>query len=142
MSQSNLRDWLMHPLVTLALQGSRFAIVGMAATATHVLVMIALVEAASVTPMAGNVLGFLIAVLVSFAGHFYWTFAAPDRRGQAWAGAFRKFVVVALSGLALNSLAVYLVVDIYALYYYWAVAIMVTIVPLVVFLLSKCWAFR
>ena len=136
------RNHLLHPLLALTLQGSRFALVGLTATATHVAVMIALVELAWFQPMSANFFGFTVAVLISFAGHLYWTFGETrvlEKNGGV--EVFTKFIVVALTSLALNSLAVFLVVDINGLHYFWAVATMITLVPLVVFLLSKFWVF-
>jgi hypothetical protein len=49
--------------------------------------------------------------------------------------------VIALAGLALNSLAVYLVVNRLGLPYQYALVLMIGVVPLLVFALSKFWAF-
>ena len=52
-----------------------------------------------------------------------------------------KFIVVTLIGLCLNSLAVYMVTEALALPYVYAILLMVSVVPITVFLLSKIWAF-
>ena len=132
-------------LLRVALQYLRFGAVGGAATLTHVATFVALIEIAGVQPMLANAIGFGIAVFVSFIGHFRWTFA-PQFGGTVGfrcraRTALVRFVVVALIGLALNSLAVYLVVDVLALPYGVAILVMVGPVPGVVFALSKLWAF-
>jgi putative flippase GtrA len=97
---------------------------------------------AGLAPLAANFVAFGIAVLISFFGHFRWTF-----RGQTAGGRHRqrtallRFIIVALTGLALNTLAVYGVVNLLAWPYYYAIALMISVVPLVVFALSKFWAF-
>jgi hypothetical protein len=47
-----------------------------------------------------------------------------------------------LTGLALNSLAVYLVVHLLGLPYQYAIVLMISVVPLLVFVLLKFWVFH
>jgi putative flippase GtrA len=131
------------PLLRLGLQYARFGTIGLTAATIHVLVFTASIELAGLAPLVANVVAFGIAVLVSFLGHFQWTF-----RGQTAGGgrhrqriAFARFIIVALTGLALNSLAVYVVVNLLAWPYQCAIVLMISVVPLVVFALSKFWAF-
>lgn len=133
----------MHPLVRLGRQYARFGTVGLAAAATHVAVFTAFIELAGLVPLVANFIAFCIAALVSFFGHFHWTFRLQTPAGvwQRQRTALPRFFVVALIGLALNSLAVYAVVDLLAWPYPYAVPLMIFAVPLVVFALSKLWAF-
>ena len=131
------------PLLGLGMQYARFGTIGAAAAAIHVLMFSASIELAGLAPLAANFVAFGIAVLVSFFGHFRWTF-----RGQTAGGGRRRqrialvrFIMVALTGLALNSLAVYAVVNVLAWPYPYAILLMIFVVPLVVFTLSKFWAF-
>jgi putative flippase GtrA len=131
-------------LYQLALQYGRFGTVGVTATTVHVAAFVALIEVVEFAPLIANVLAFGLAVLVSFFGHWRWTFRPTDGEAAALKPASRmlsKFVVVALIGLLLNSLVVYAVTDTFALPYAYAVLLMVSIVPLTIFLLSKFWAF-
>jgi putative flippase GtrA len=132
-----------HPLLRLALQYARFGTVGLAAAAIHVSMFMAAIELAGFAPMAANFVAFAIAVLVSFFGHFQWTFRGQTADG-GWGRrrtALLRFIIVALTGLTLNSLAVYLVVELLVWPYYYAIFLMLSVVPLVVFALSKFWAF-
>ena len=108
---------------------------------THAGVMTLSVEAFGVSPFWGNVLGFAVAVAVSYFGHFYWTFARADRSRPGLQESIPKFIATALSGLALNGLAVYVIVDLWSASYLYALPIIVFVTPLAVFLLCKCWAF-
>lgn len=129
-------------LVRLALQYLRFGVVGLTATAVHVGAFAALIELAGLAPLAANLAAFAVAVAVSFVGHFHWTFRAQTaRRDVAVRRAFVRFALVACVGLALNSLAVFVVVDLMALSYRYAIVIMVFVVPLVVFAIAKFWVF-
>ena len=123
------------------LQYLRFGSVGLVATVVHVLAFVTLIELAATSPLLANLLAFALAVLVSFGGHRRWTFrpeAAGPRHPKA---ALLKFILVALLGLTLNSLAVYLITELLDLSYRYALLVMIGIVPLIVFLLSKHWVF-
>jgi putative flippase GtrA len=126
----------------IVLQGLKFGIVGAAAAATHVLVFVGLIELFDMPPLWANLGAFCVAFVVSFLGHFHWTFHAESAEGaRAWKDALPRFITVALVGLGLNSLVVFAVVNVLALPYLIAVVLMVTAVPAVVFVLSKFWAF-
>jgi putative flippase GtrA len=124
----------------LGLQYGRFGAVGAAATATQVTLFTSLIELAGLEPLVANLGAFVIALLVSFLGHRYWTFRAVAVERTALCS-LSRFAVVALVGLALNSLAVYLTIDLLGLSYRYALVLMVSAVPLAVFVLSKFWAF-
>jgi putative flippase GtrA len=128
-----------------ALQYLRFGTVGAAATAVHVAVFVGLIELAGAPPLLANAIAFGLAVLISFGGHFHWTFAPRTPRatgiGRPARLALIRFFVVALIGLTLNSLAVYLVVNVLALPYGLAIVLMVTVGQAAVFTLSRLWAF-
>jgi putative flippase GtrA len=131
------------PLLRLGLQYARFGTIGLAAAAIHVLMFAAAIELAGLAALVANFVAFGIAVVVSFFGHSRWTF-----RGQTGGGGWHRqrtalvrFIIVAMTGLALNSLAVYVVVNLLAWPYYYAIVVMLFVVPLVVFALSKFWAF-
>ena len=127
---------------SLIYQLSKFASVGVIATGVHALVYG--VVGAVLEPMLANLIAFLIAFLFSYSGHFLWTFRAQTRGHEmhkAFAYQFR-FLVVALSGLLLNSLAVWLVTERLQIDYLYAVVPMVFVVPFVTFALAKVWAFR
>ena len=129
------------PLLRHLLQYLRFGAVGLAATAVHALAFVALIELAASPPLLANLAAFALAVLVSFGGHRHWTFRSAAGRRPARRAALARFVLVALLGLGLNSLAVYLIADRLELSYWYALAVMVTAVPLIIFVISKHWVF-
>jgi putative flippase GtrA len=129
-------------LITLIQQGGKFGIVGMLATATHVGLMVVMVEWFGWRPLIANFGAFGVAFVVSFVGHYRWTFADQRAAGpESWRGPLARFIVMSLTGLALNSLAVFMVVDVLGLSYVYALAIMVSVVPAILFVIGKFWAF-
>jgi putative flippase GtrA len=121
----------------------KFGTVGLSATLVHVLIFVTMIEILAIRPLLSNLLAFSVAVSVSFAGHFHWTFrpGSVERRGRSKAEALMKFFFIAFLGLVLNSITVYFLIDIFALPYVYALFVMTIIVPIIIFLLSKHWAF-
>jgi putative flippase GtrA len=115
----------------------RFGVSGALATATHVLVFVTLVEWLRVAPVLASVPAFCTALLVSYGLNYHWTFDARGPHGIM----LPRFAVVSGSGLGLNVLITYAVVDVAGYWYGYALLLVVTVVPLLTFLLSKHWVF-
>ncbi|MEM7222421.1 MAG: GtrA family protein [Pseudomonadota bacterium] len=126
----------------LALQYMKFGGVGLCSTAVHVGVFTVLIEFFAVAPLISNVFAFCVAVVVSFFGHFHWTFSETKSGQRPARATFLRFAVTALLGLGLNSLLVYAVDDIFKLHPLYSVIGMIFLVPPVIFAISKYWAFR
>jgi putative flippase GtrA len=119
-------------------QFGRFIAVGAAATATHVGVAIALVEGGAADFPVANIVAFCVALAVSYIGNHGWTFAAVG----AHARRFPRFAVVAVVGLALNQLIVFLTAIVAGWDYRVALALVVLVVPSLSFIANRHWVFR
>jgi putative flippase GtrA len=119
-------------------QLSRFGFIGILATAVHVSVGLGLHEGAGMRPLWANLIAFCCALGVSFFGQTRLTF--PDSTADG--GAFVRFTVVAVSGLALNQTIVWATTSVFGGPYWLALAIIVFTVPGITFLLLKFWALR
>ena len=80
---------------------------------------------------------FLAAVGVSYGMNYRWTFKAEGSHQVM----LPRFVLVALLGLGINLLITYVVVDVGRYWYGFALLTIVTMVPLVTYLLSRFWVF-
>jgi len=116
----------------------RFGVSGVLATLTHVLVFVALVEGLNLAPVPASVPAFCAALLVSYGLNYRWTFAATGAHGVL----LPRFVLVSVAGLLVNVSITYAVVDIGGYWYGYALAAVITTVPLLTFLLSKYWVFE
>ncbi len=118
-------------------EAGRFALVGAAATATHLAVGLIAI-AAVMPPLTANPLAFAVAFAVSFAGHRNWTFA---RAGVPVRRALPRYGAVALAGLALNEavLAALLALGAAPM---GAFTLAVTTAAASTYVLSRTWAFR
>ena len=123
---------------TLARQGAAFAVVGLAATATHVGTALLARGGFHATPMAANLAGFLAAFGVSYLGNARWTFGRPAlHRAQ-----FIRFLAVSLAGLALNQAVTWQMTSCLGLPFWSALTTVVVLVPAFSFTVSRLWAFR
>lgn len=118
-------------------QISRFAIVGMAATAVHIAMALCLNGLAAIPPLRANVLAFLMAWVISYLGNRGWTFAATTRHGVA----MPRFLAVSLAGFAVNQALVFIITDLAGQPLWMAMIPVAVIVPAVSFLLSRLWVF-
>jgi putative flippase GtrA len=125
------------PGLRVAFQYIRFAGVGAVATAVHVTLFAALMELLQISALLANLAAFGAAMLLSFAGHCRWTFRLREHHWPA----LRRFTVVAVLGLGLNSAIAYGIADRLGWHYACAVTLMVTVTPVTLFLLSRRWAF-
>ena len=123
--------------IKLLKEGLRFGVVGAAATAVHVSVVVALVETDLSGVFWSNFFAFNTAVFVSYFGHKNWTFKATGLFSEL----LPKFFATAVLGLCLNQLIMYVGTNIYKAHYQLLLALAVTVVPLVVYVLNKFWVF-
>ena len=115
-----------------------FAVVGAAATLTHVAAALSAREAAGLEPLQANFVGYLMAVGVSYLGNARLTF----RRRALHGPQFMRFIFVSLLGLALTHGLTWVLVQ--RLHWpFWAgLGVVAVAVPALSFGLSRVWAFR
>ncbi len=117
-------------------QGVRFILVGGSATAVHALVYVVAIALWGIEPQSGNLIAYLSALAFSFVGNTYWTFSA--RPNVVNSG---RFLLVSLTGFALNMVAVQGTATILKLSPYWALLVIVGVTPWVTYLLSSRWTY-
>jgi putative flippase GtrA len=116
----------------------RFGITGSLATITHAAVLSGLVELLAVPAVVASLPAFGAALLLSYGLNYHWTFRALGEHRVI----FPRFTLVAVSGLLLNVLITFLVVNVFGFWYGYALAAVIFSVPLLTYLLSNYWVFR
>lgn len=116
---------------------ARFSAVGVLATAVHIGVAMAAVAAAGVNPTVGSMIGFVTAFVVSYVGHFRFTFAAPGR----YRDYLLKFFVSSLASLFISTGAVWVATSILGIDYKPALVALAVIVPVCNYLVNRFWVF-
>lgn len=120
------------------MQGGRFAVVGIAATLTHFLTVVGLIDVLGF-PIASiaNAFGVLTGSAVSYIGNYFWTF----RRGGAHLVRMTRFAVAYGVVFSLNGVVMLLVADIGGISYRVPLALMLVATPIMTFLLNRFWVF-
>jgi putative flippase GtrA len=94
-------------------------------------------------PFLANFPAFCIAFAFGFTGHFSWTFSntagVSSKRNRT--RALVRFAAVSGIGLSMNAAIVFMIVNVSGLPYLYAVALMISVVPVTLFFLSRQWAF-
>jgi putative flippase GtrA len=116
---------------------ARFSAVGGLATLVHIGVAMVAVAATEANPTVGAMMGFVAAFLVSYVGHFRFTFAAT--------GGYRdylpKFAVSALASFLLSTGAVWVATAILGIDHKVALIALAIIVPVCNYLVNRFWVF-
>ena len=117
----------------------RFIAIGCSAAAVHFAVVYALVETHWLPPLWANVIGWLVAFGVSFSGHLLWTFAHHAAR---WHQALPRFFAISAVGFAVNEATYYLALRYLPWRYDILLAIVLVLVAVGTYVVSKLWAFQ
>ena len=116
-----------------------FGVTGISAAAVHILTVLALVTYMESKPLIANVFAFLLAFNVSFFGHRYFTFAKLHNQKQL---SLPHFFLVASSAGIINELLYFLLLDYTPLNYLMSLIIVLGLVSVYSFILSRFWACR
>jgi len=116
----------------------RFGIVGVTAAAIHFCVVVMLVQMLAYAPLVANIIAFFISFQASYYGHRRFTFAESAVLHSA---ALPKLLMVQLINLAANESLFYFFLSLH-LPYQLALLIVLTILPMLTFIVSKLWIFR
>jgi putative flippase GtrA len=111
--------------------------VGAIATGVHIGVAMIAVAAAGVSPTVGATTGFLSAFIVSYVGHFRFSFAVSGR----YRNYLLKFAVSSLASFLLSTAAVWVATAILGIDYKPALIALAIIVPICNYLVNKFWVF-
>jgi putative flippase GtrA len=117
----------------------RFGTVGTTAAGVQVGLVALFVEFNLLTPLAANIIAFFIAFQVSYWGHRQWTFNANDRDHRV---TLPRLFLIASSAFVANETLFYIFLKDLHLQYILALMLVLTILPVVTFSLSKFWVFR
>jgi putative flippase GtrA len=117
---------------------SRFGVVGIAATAIHVLVVWSLIRGAVLPVLAANFVAFLTAFSFSLSGNYYWTFNTPGNPSRA----IRRFFLISGGAFAANNFLLAVLLSAAWLSPVVSAVSAATVIPAITFLASRFWGFR
>jgi len=117
----------------------RFAIIGIMASAWHFMMVYLLVSQLQQHPLIANIFAFFSAFLISYFGHSLWTFKEKKHNHNH---VIKKFFLVAVFGFILNEGGYFLLLSFTSFSYLLSLLIVLLVVPLITFIMSKYWAFQ
>ncbi|MFW2828876.1 GtrA family protein [Sphingomonas sp. ID0503] len=118
----------------------RYGITGLGVTVFAAAVYWLLAALAGVPEQAANFIAWCLSVVIGFTFHSRFTFRSHGSRTNPNARRFR-FLVVAVFGLGLNALWVWLMVHRLGGAEWWPIPLMVFATPVIVFPLNRRWVF-
>lgn len=116
-----------------------FLMVGGIAALVHLLIVLGLVSHWQIHPLIANVIAFLIAFHVSFLGHKHLTFSKLKEQKQL---SLPHFFIVAASAGIVNECLYFLILRYTQLNYLVALILVLGMVSVYSYVVSKCWACR
>jgi putative flippase GtrA len=115
----------------------KFGVVGVIGTLIHSGTIIFMVEILNEKPIISSVVGFLFSFIVSFYLNSKWTFASRSNLRTLF-----RYLGVSLAGLFLNIMIMYFFNSLLEIWYIYAQIIVIVVVPIHNYILSKFWAFK
>jgi putative flippase GtrA len=115
----------------------RFGLVGGTGTMVHVTSAYFAYHTLAISGLSANILGFFIALCLTYVGHAYWTFGVDDKHPQR----VLRFAISSLACLGFSSAIIELVYSSWGYDYSVALLAIVIAVPPVSFLLARFWTF-
>lgn len=116
----------------------RFVLVGILATTVHAGMALLLMVYAEFMPVIANLSAFLLAFIVSFTGHYYWTFSARVNRAQA----LKRFFIITGSAFAVNNVVLISLLKSGVIAPVLATIYAIFLIPVFTYVLSRLWVFR
>jgi len=113
-----------------------FAVFGIAASATHLIIALAAARYLGWAPLAANTLAFVCALGVSYLGNAIVTFKVAPWRGAA----FARFCVLSLASFGLNQVIVSALTVRMGWPFWASLCVVLATVPPLTFLLARAWA--
>ena len=112
---------------------ARFGVIGLLATAVHLLVASLCFLVGGLQELPANILAFAVAFPVSYFGHRYFTFRT--------AGSAIRFLMVSGASFVANNTILVALLEILELEGVYAITAALVLTPVMVFLLSRYWVF-
>ncbi|MEK7642537.1 MAG: glycosyltransferase [Patescibacteria group bacterium] len=118
----------------------RYLVAGIIAASTNIGLLYIFTDIFKIWYLYSSLLSFVIAVVLSFILQKFWTF--NDRETEKVHHQFGRFLGVAILGIGINTVCMYILVDILSIWYIFAQIITGAIIAIFNFLMYKFFIFR
>ncbi len=117
---------------------TRFGMVGITATAVHIIVVSFLLSEIQFPTLLANTLAFLTAFSISFTGNYFWTFQTPGSLRKV----MQRFLLISISAFIANTLLLATILSAKWFSPLFSAIVSATLIPVMTFLVSRLWVFR
>jgi len=117
---------------------TRYGLVGIAATAVHMLIVSFLVLLTPMHTLLANTIAFCAAFAVTFAGNYLWTFQSPGNLRRA----IRRLLLISTAAFSVNTVVLSAIIGQKWLPDVGAAFISAAVVPLITFIIIRLWGFQ
>lgn len=117
---------------------SRFAFVGIVASAIHVVCAWLFLEKYNIPVLWANFYSFLIAFLFSFSGHYFFTFLVKKN----WLSVIVKFFLISFTAFFINNTTLIYILSLNLINEFFSIMISMLVIPLATYVLSRFWVFN
>jgi putative flippase GtrA len=121
----------------MIIPAARYLVVGLLGTVTHLCLLYIAVEFVGMSPLPGSGAAFIWVVIQSYLLNRNWTFQSIRGHNSA----LPRYLAVSGIGFMGNLLIMYVMLDIFGLWYMLAQASAAIVIPIMNFLLNKYWTF-
>ena len=118
---------------------SWFTLIGALAATVHYIIAVSLEGGFNMPPAWANLYGFLLAFPVSYVGHRKFSFVHQNASHQQ---ALPRFLLVACGGFFANQVLLLGLLRLFGLPFWFTLAVVMVIVAVTTYLLSRYWAFK
>ena len=119
----------------------KFCIVGSIAAGIHLLILTVLVNSYGLVPYLANSAAFIIAFIFSYWGQSQWTFQSTEQK-TTWQSVLRFLCIQVLCSFLLNQSGFFLLNSVLGWHYLLASTLVLMIIPVCTFVLSKYFVFK
>jgi putative flippase GtrA len=123
---------------TVLVTFGRYLIGGLAATITHIVVLMALVERFSLNPSIATSIGFCLAVVVNYTFQYHWTFSAKGPHSKI----FFRYAVVTFAMLGVNLALFWVLTHTFHVPYLYAQLVATGVIMFCNFAINKLYTFK
>lgn len=116
---------------------SKYALVGILGTATHLGLLYILVEFARMSPLLSTSIAFVWVVLQTYFLARSWVFRSDKKHSTS----LPRFVVVSVTGFFANLGIMYVMVNVLGIWYMAAQTVTIVVIPPFNFLMNRYWTF-
>ena len=117
---------------------ARFVFVGGSVAVIHIGLALTFLFVFKLSPIASNVLAFIIAFIFSFVGQYYWTFKSSVNKKKA----LLLYFLASVLGFVANNVVLIYMIEMEFVAAHWSIVLSACVIPVVTYTVSRLFIFK